>query len=234
MEREEGTPGYNPYFIIDIDERSFLECFVNSGEKLLMLSWKSYDHVFQSALIKMPSAAHGTAISEFSRIVNDWLHEVKDTYVMHSTATSVRGSSKTKVADFSWTPYDLPAGRSRKWPTVVGEVAIWQTRASLQEAMKFWLDEPESKVQVAISITASKRKILVERWVRRPNMATSPDQWIEISREPRKDHPRISGHLGINFSDVVLRDKRPGETDFIMTPAAMDDFARYVWRAWED
>ncbi|KAJ6179651.1 hypothetical protein N7519_010112 [Penicillium mononematosum] len=66
--------------------------------------------------------------------------------------------------NFSWTPYDLPPGRSRKWPTLAAEVAPSQTRASLKEAVQFRLDEPESDVKVAISITVSDRKILVERW----------------------------------------------------------------------
>jgi hypothetical protein len=48
---------------------------------------------------------------------------------------------------------------------LAAEVAPSQTRANLKEAMQFWLDEPESsEVKVAISITVSDRKILVERW----------------------------------------------------------------------
>ncbi|KAJ5831119.1 uncharacterized protein N7525_009372 [Penicillium rubens] len=81
------------------------------------------------------------------------------------------------------------------------KVAVSQTRKSLVQAMKFWLDEPESEVQVAISITASNRKILVERWVMGPNMPTSPDQWIEIARNPQPNSPRISGYLDIDVSD---------------------------------
>ncbi|CAG8150028.1 unnamed protein product [Penicillium nalgiovense] len=172
MEREGGTPGYNPYFIIDIDERSFLECFVNSGEKLLMLS-----------------------------IFNRWLDQVKATSGTHITylhAESVPGTNQSRTPDSSWTPRDLPSGRSRKWPTLVLEVSYSQTRAYLKEAMQFWLDEPESDVKVAISITVSDRKILLERWVRRPNRPTSPDQWIEIAREPRKG-PRLVATLISTF-----------------------------------
>ncbi|CAP92525.1 Pc13g14560 [Penicillium rubens Wisconsin 54-1255] len=218
MEREE-----------DIDERSFLECFENSGDKLLMLSWKSYDHVSLSSLIKMPSTAHGTAASEFSIIVRDWLRQ-SGAHITISTSKSVRGSTKTKVADFAWMPYDLPPGRSMKWPTVAGEVVVTQSRRGLTQAMKFWLDEPESEVRVAISITASKRKVLVERWVRRPNGPTSPDQWMGIVRNPRKNCPRISGYLSINFSDIMLRPRGNGQTDFVLTPQALDDLAKVIWR----
>ncbi|KAJ5227829.1 hypothetical protein N7489_008537 [Penicillium chrysogenum] len=179
----------------------------------------------------MPSTAHGTAASEFSMIVRDWLRQ-SGAHITISTSKSVRGSTKTKVADFAWTPYDLPAGRSRKWPAIVLEVAPSQPRTRLREAINFWLNEPGSGVRIAISLSVTGRKILVERWVRSPN-GPSPDQWIEIARNPRQDSPRISGYLSIDISDVMLRARMAGETDFILTPQALDDLAKYIWRDWE-
>jgi hypothetical protein len=45
-------------------------------------------------------------------------------------------------------------------------------------------------------------RVLVERWVRRPNGPTSPDQWMGIVRNPRKNCPRISGYLSITRTSL--------------------------------
>jgi hypothetical protein len=125
--------------------------------------------------------------------------------------------------------YDLPAGRSQKWPAIVLEVARSQTRRSLTEAIKFWLYETGSGVQVAISISVSARKILVERWVRGRN-GPSADQCMEIVRDPRPNFPRVNGSFSIDVSDVMLRARMAGETDFVMTTATMNELANYAWQ----
>jgi hypothetical protein len=153
LEREEGALGcaYNPYFIMDIDERSFLECFVNSGEKLLTLSWEIYDHVPQSALLNMESTTHAVAAGAFHTIFSAWARRVDDP--LSPTGTSpVRGQTQTKKADISWRPQEMPNGRSN-WPTFVGEVAWSECRTKFQEDMKFWLDDPDRFVNFAISIS---------------------------------------------------------------------------------
>ena len=231
MEREKGPLGfaYDPYFIIDIDERSFLECFVNSGDKLLMLSWEMYDHTYQSALLKMESSPHAVAGGAFSTIFSAWARRVADPILTPTSTRTVRGQTRTKKADLSWAPRDIPQGGSHKWPTFAGEVAWSEPRTKLQADIEFWLDDPESCVNVAITITVLRGRIKIESWERNQNQPPSPTQWIEITRNSHGACPKVSGQLEIKFSDVFLRAKGPGEIDFILSEADMNEIAIQIW-----
>lgn len=230
-EREEVALGcaYSPYFIMDIDEHSFLECFVNSEDKLLRLSWELYDHVSQSALLKMESSAHAVAIGAFNTIFSAWARPVVHPLLSSMCTRTVRGQTRTKKADISWCPTEKPSGQSHKWPTFVGEVAWSERRSKLEADMKFWLDDPDSSVTAAITISVLRGKIVVESWERGHNKPPSPKQKIEIIRTPRLGHAQVNGQLEIRFSDVFLREKREGESDFILTPADMDELASHIW-----
>ncbi|CAG7935973.1 unnamed protein product [Penicillium nalgiovense] len=227
VERVEDThEAYNPYSIMEIDEPSFLECFVKE-ESPLSKSWEVYDHVSQSALLKEYSFAHAVIVGAFHRIFSAWADTSRD-YIVSGYGATVRGKTLTKRPEYTWMPLGMLDIRS-EWPTFVSEVVWLETSTKLQEDMKFWLDDPEGSVNAAISITVSEEKILVESWARRHNSPPSPNQSIEIVRNPSAGCPRVSGHLEIEFSDVVLRDKKDGESNFVMTPADMNELARHMW-----
>jgi hypothetical protein len=78
----------------------------------------------------------------------------------------------------------MPNGRSHKWPTFVGEVASSERRTKLQEDIRLWLDDPDSAVNAAITISVLRDKIMVESWERGYDKAPSPNQKIEILRNP--------------------------------------------------
>ncbi|KAJ5361925.1 hypothetical protein N7541_002769 [Penicillium brevicompactum] len=230
-QREEVSLGcaYNPYFVMDIDERSFLECFVNSGDKLLMLSWEIYDHTSQSALLKMESSTHAVAAGAFDTIFSAWARGVNDPSLSPTSTRTVRGQTRTKKADISWCPREMPNGRSNKWPTFVGEVAWSERRTKLHEDVKFWMDDPDSSVNAVLTISVLRDKIMVESWKRGHNTPPSPDQKIEIARQPRSGCPQVNGQLEIKFSDVFLREKREHESDFVLTAADMKELAGHIW-----
>lgn len=230
LEREEVVLGcaYNPYFVMEIDECSFLECFVNSGERLLTLSWEIYDHVSHSALLKMESSTHAVAVGAFETIFSAWARRVTDPHLSSTTTRTVRGQAWTKKADISWCPREMPHGRSHKWPTFVAEVAGSERRSKLHRDMNFWLGEPESSVNAAITISVLRNKIMVESW-ERGHDNPSPKQKIEILRSPLPGCPRVNGQLEIQFSDVFLRDKRDGESNFLLTATDMEELAGHIW-----
>ncbi|CAG7949415.1 unnamed protein product [Penicillium nalgiovense] len=232
LEREEVPLGcaYNPYSIMDIDECSFLKCFVNSGDKLLMPSWESYDHITQSALLKMESSAHAVAAGAFNTIFSAWARRVVDPLLSPTSTRTVRGQARTKKADISWSPREMSNGRLHKWPTFVGEVAWSERRTKLQDDIRLWLDDPDSAVNAAITISVLREKIMVESWKRGYDKAPSPNQKIEIFRNLLPGHPRVNGQLEIQFSDVFLRNKRDGERNFLLTASDMEELASHIWK----
>lgn len=235
VERNEDGKGLsNPYFIINIDERSFLECFVNSEEKLLTLSWESYNHTSQFAILRVEHASNVVAAGAFETIFSAWARRVIDTPISSTNARPVRGHSVTKKADISWTPLDPPGGRSKKWPTLVGEVA-WsgsqEARTKLEKDIRFWLEGSGDQVKVVLTITVHDRgRITIEKWDTIP-VPQFPTQKIEIVDDPAPNCPRVNGQLQVPFRDVFLRekDKKDIEADFVLTENDMEQIARHVW-----
>lgn len=225
----------NPYVVMEIDERSFLDCFVESDEKLLTLSWETYDYISHSILIKMESNIHAVGIGAFNTIFSTWARPVADTPIYQTNTMHVRGKTKGKRADISWTPINPPAGRSIKWPTLVGEVTWMERRSKLVQDMKFWLEESHRQVKVALAITIHARgRITIEKWETNPSsddgiMSPFPTQKIEIVRKPAPNCPRITGELVIKFKDVFLRERKGTENDFVLTESDMEEMARGIW-----
>ncbi|KAJ5669082.1 hypothetical protein N7462_010152 [Penicillium macrosclerotiorum] len=230
FEREEYTRSCNPYIIIYIEERDFQECFVNSGERLLTLSWDLYDYTSQATLLKMESRPHAIVASIFDPIILAWAQRAVDTLLVPTSTASVRGSTRNKRPDIFWTPRDPPGGRSTKWPTLVGEVAYSEPRGKLIQDMEFWLNESHGDVKIALTITIHARgRISIEKWkfdrLNRPR----PVQKIEIVRNPAPNCPKVNGRLKIPFRDVFLCEKRGTEADLVFTESDMENIGRYVW-----
>lgn len=86
---------------MEVDESSFRESSVNSGDKLPMLSWEIYDHLSQSALLEMKSSAHVVAAGAINTIFSAWAKMVIDPLLSPTGTKSVRGQTRTKKADIS-------------------------------------------------------------------------------------------------------------------------------------
>ncbi|KAJ5812513.1 hypothetical protein N7474_008814 [Penicillium riverlandense] len=235
QERYEREGSFNPYIIFAIDEHSFLECFVDSEEDLLTKSWETYDHSSHNILIKMETANHAVAAGAFDSIFSTWARRVRDNPLACTARTAVRGHTRTKRADSSWTPVFLPAGRSPKWPTLVLEVAWSERRPKLERDIDFWLRESNGDVKVVLSITVHPCGIIsIEKWDLSPTSsgngtAPRPTQKIEIVRKPTPNCPRVKGQIQLQFQDIFLRDKEGTDIDFIISHSDMEEIASQVW-----
>ncbi|CAG8375566.1 unnamed protein product [Penicillium salamii] len=58
----------------------------------------------------------------------------------------------------------MPNGPSRKWPTLVGEVTCSERRTKPQEEINFWMSDPRVSVNIAITISVLRDKIMVQSW----------------------------------------------------------------------
>ncbi|KAJ5384053.1 hypothetical protein N7517_001964 [Penicillium concentricum] len=233
QEREESEGLSNPYIIMDIDEDSFIECFVNSGESIRRHSWELYDHASQSTLLKIyESAIHAVAGGAFETIFSAWTRKVDDTLILSTRASAVRGDTWTKKADISWTLID-PSGRPCKWPTFVGEVAWSEQRRKLLRDIEFWLNDSNGEVKIAITITIHARGRTTvssnsEKEIQGIKLRF-PAQKIKIIRKPAPNCPRINGQLKLQLHDIFLREKTGSEVDFVLTERDMERIARSVW-----
>jgi len=219
--------GGNPYILVfGVDERSFLDW---KTESLLLLSWDTFNFTSSTVLLKMESPAHNAAIGAFTRIIDFWVLKQK-TNLMSMATMHVRGATRGKKADIAWLPAEPPSGRSHKWPTIAVEIAYSEPRRKLEEDMKFWLNDSNGDVNVALTITIERRglKITVEKWSLQGQRAT-PTQKMEIVRHPEPNCPSVTGGISFAYQDAFLRQKSHTETDFVLTAADMQQLGTAEW-----
>ncbi|CAI7592087.1 unnamed protein product [Penicillium glandicola] len=230
-ESQQDVDFFDQYFIFTIDERSFLDCFLTSDESLLTKSWESYNPSTHHLIIKIESKVHAVATTHFTIMFNKWMQKDMENYPVDITNTmTVRGPESRRRADCSWTPDH--AGLDRTWPSVVLEVAWSQSRAKLENAIKFWLREGGGQVRVVLSLTVHRRgRIILEKWGLRGADATPfPIQKMEIVRDPAPKCKKIEGHVDVSFEDARLRPKQRGDEDFVFTADHIEWLAEQIWR----
>lgn len=162
LERYEGEGG--PYVIFsNVDERSFLD-FSDPENDTLDKLVSAYNFTSSTVLLKMISRIHRAAESALQEIFLSWAQQ--QTSSLEDIAFNVRGSTREKRPDLSWTPSEIPPTRRTKWPIIVVEVVWSETRKMLINDMSFWLQDPDSRgdVNVALSMTVKRRGLItVER-----------------------------------------------------------------------
>jgi hypothetical protein len=186
-----------------IFERDFEE------ETDLSKQWKSYNRSRQLLFVQI---ARGTPEhTEATQTFNDILKEAVDrlglsTALKCFSGTMIRGDDWAKVPDNGWGPRRPPAGRSRRWPTVVLEVGVSQGKSKLEEDARFWLEESEGDVNISLAISVDRRipEIVLEKWKvsnGKPAMAHKVTVWRR-----NEDILFDNESLVIEFEDLFLRE----------------------------
>ncbi|KAJ5153670.1 uncharacterized protein N7500_009109 [Penicillium coprophilum] len=192
------------YVIFTLDERCFLDHFLNSEDQILN-KWESYDPSVNQLLIRMASAPHEVAVNAFNGIFRDWNGKGDDNHPL------------------------VPTGRGSEWPSIVVE-GIWEeTREKAADDMRFWLTESEGKVKVALTITVHKRgRLLIEQREMQGACAT-PVQKIDIVRNPAPNCQKVQGHMPLPFEDIKNHPEMKSDEDFVINAQDMEAMAKQVW-----
>lgn len=240
MERWRHKKKGNPYVVISaVDERTFLECFIDPSEDLLKNSCMTYDPHRSLVLLRMETLYHAAASDAFIGALSTWSDQMNSILLQISRA-AIKAPTRTKKADCAARPADLPAGREKLWPSLIVEVRYSEPRTQLQNDMLFWLGESNGEVKVALSITVSRNKdlIIYERWTLLPPQTRSKKSFVtaetlvRMSRPRPKDEPdnvQISGEFKIPFEEIYLRDKAGNETDFTLDHSKLKRMALKIW-----
>ncbi|KAL2869394.1 uncharacterized protein BJX67DRAFT_379412 [Aspergillus lucknowensis] len=93
-----------------------------------------------------------------------------------------------KEADAAWRPRRRPLGRSRVWPSVVLQVAFFDTKAKLQSDVRYWYRASNGDVKVILTLHIDRHTplITVEQWETGDNSKLQRTQSIEIYRHGRQ------------------------------------------------
>ena len=117
LEHYERNELSNPYIVLFIDERSFLDYYVDSEEGLSRTSWNTYDPSCNELVIRLQTRIH-SAGALFAEIVRSWPGSRDENHRLLPTPTvPVRGhSGMTKRSTSHGIPYVQAAHRNiRLW-----------------------------------------------------------------------------------------------------------------------
>ncbi|GAD91908.1 hypothetical protein NFIA_050900 [Paecilomyces variotii No. 5] len=148
-------------------------------------------------------------------------------------------NGRTKKADKTYRPADLPQGRSTLWPTMIIEVRYSENKVKLAEDARWWLMEAGGDVKTALTISVHqvKTEITVEKWelTPRPTRQDSNKRVVEVTEHivmsQNEDEPiHVAGHpLMIPFDHFFLRPPNPGEGDIILHKSDIETIAKMIW-----
>ncbi|RHZ48886.1 uncharacterized protein CDV56_105109 [Aspergillus thermomutatus] len=210
-----------------IFERDFEE------ETDLSKQWKSYNRSRQLLFVEIArgTAEHTDATQTFNYILKEAVDRMGlSTALKCFSGIAIKGDDRAKLPDNGWGPKHPPAGRSRKWPTVMLEVGVSQRKSKLEEDARFWLEESEGDVKISLAISVNRRipEIVLEKWKvsdGKPAMAQKVTVWrrnedILFDNEP----------LVIEFEDLFLREAdTPQEVNIEFDQRNLRRLAESIW-----
>ncbi|EAW21131.1 uncharacterized protein NFIA_062920 [Aspergillus fischeri NRRL 181] len=198
-----------------IFERDFQE------ETDLSKQWKSYNRSRQLLFVEIARGTpeHTEATQTFNYILKEAVDRMGlSTVLRNFSDTMIQGDDCAKVPDNGWGPRRPPAGRSRKWPTVVLEVGVSQGKSKLEEDARFWLEESEGDVKISLAISVDPRipEIVLEKW----KIIWRQNEDILFDNEP----------LVIEFEDLFLREAdNPREINIEFDQGSLQRLAENIW-----
>ncbi|KAI9930525.1 hypothetical protein ASPWEDRAFT_27045 [Aspergillus wentii DTO 134E9] len=232
-------------FIIfsNISEEAFRNDFFNSPDRLFSHTPETYIASFKLLLVKMTTQAHEYAHGLFDKLINRKFNAMNDLDLRLGPGgqTEITSGSRSKKADHSYFPLDLPPNRDGKWPTVAIESGYSESKSKLAGDARWWLTESggDVKTVLTVSVHQTKREIVVKRWglMNRPTR-TDTDKLVPevvqkvVISQLTNNHPvRVTNApLTIPFKDFFLRTANQGEEDIVFSEENLEYIADTVWK----
>lgn len=207
-----------------------------------------YNPETRGMIVTIPGKPHDAVTGELNSqfAVTAYLANMRDTFWSLTTAR-IQGTLCSKEPDGSWTPKDLPLGRSDTWPAIVLEVGVSESRKKLRADAAWWLANSEGQVHVVIIISVNRtvaevtfESIVLQQpptYMRHGRRQYRPEtrQSIVVSRAPGGPGQPITtvpntSPMIITLEEVLCRPPNPPETDPVIPISSLEMIASAVWR----
>lgn len=204
-----------------------------------------YDGGLRQLIIKLTSEPHEAAHRTLSDQV---VIQAKDMGVFSDLkslgSTRVTSGDISKEPDSAFRPVTIPAGRDRRWPTVVIDSGYSESTIHLRQMADLWISESNGQVNVVviISIERARGRILVEKWIPNPiPLSTGPalrsrgrsalrEQSITLTKTHNGPAAVTGAPLVITFQEMFLRNPTTDtEKDFRISEHDLQEIAKMVW-----
>lgn len=231
--RDQSVPDF--VVLAEVDEKKFDEDFRSSSDKVILHSISTYDPTQRVLFAKMTTAEHAQALEEFgdqllAAIQPQNLCEMVGKYAGHL----FDGQGRCKVAGKAWGPRDRTPHQNERWPTIVMEVAVSETRMKLEADISFWLTRTFGQVKMVIAAEVARtrhQRILLEKWVLDDKGQPHCPQRITLRKTSLQDRTPVieNGPLTIEFDTLFLRPRQPGEHDVVLDNARLRIIGENLW-----
>ncbi|KAJ5949936.1 hypothetical protein N7454_001520 [Penicillium verhagenii] len=222
-------------------------------QKISKACRQMFNHDSRTLLVTVPSAPHEQASHNFMRQFGILISTAGIAFraVTAAGSTRVEGTYCSKEADGAMRPISPTAS---KWPSVVVEVGLSDSRTKLKADAAWWIANSEGRVNVVITIAVKREvaQIVFEsivlhqivpiyctgrrRFQTEVRQPTEVRQSITISRPPGGQTQPIttipstpSTPLMISCEDLLRRPAVPPEVDPNIPVQALEDIAWLVW-----
>ncbi|KKZ60372.1 hypothetical protein EMCG_04887 [[Emmonsia] crescens] len=199
--------------------------------------FSSYHMSLKILIIKMPLRPHEVLAREFDLLLVPKARQISEIFAVGSV--TVKGTTRSKAPNCAYQPETFPAGRDEKWPSVVLEIGLPESRTKLERDCHWWLNDSRGEVKIAlgISINRTRKEIIIKRWElqRRPTRgdpnATAPmaTQEIAITSPQNSGNIIVDGApLILEFAKMFLR-QPVSQADIQITQTELETLAQRVW-----
>lgn len=231
--RDQSVPDF--VVLAEVDEKQFDEDFRSSSDKVILHSISTYDPTQRILFAKMTTSAHAQALGEFN---SQLLDAIQPQYLRQTLGKYpgqlFHGQGRSKAANNAWGPYKRPPHRNQRWPTIVMEVAVSETRMKLEADISFWLTRTFGQVKMVIAAEVGRtrhQRILLEKWVLDDNEQPHCSQQITLRKTSLQDRTPVieNGPLTIEFETLFNRPRQPGEHNVVLDNARLKIIAENLW-----
>lgn len=220
--------------LLEVDKQTFARDFLHNPNS--DNSWSAFDSTENLLLVMSMTDEHSQAMEVFGQMLTEALVPMGLNRALHSYVRKrVSGETRNKIADKGWSPSRLPLGRSKKWPSVVLEVAVSESQPKLQSDIRFWFRESQGDVKIALAFTVDRKRphVVIEKW-------EYQDGWPHRTEKTtmhrgRDNRVHVNGTLTIEFEKLFLRaTAAPREKDVQFSEGEMKALAEAIWEWQED
>ncbi|PGH35893.1 hypothetical protein GX50_01218 [[Emmonsia] crescens] len=170
--------------------------------------FSSYHTSLKILIIKIPLRPHQVLAREFDLLLVPKARQIAEIFAVGRV--TVKGTTRSKAPDCAYQPGTFPAGRDEKWPSVVLEIGLSESRAKLERDCHWWLNDSRGEVKIALGISINRtcKEIIIKRWelqlrpTRGDPNSTAPAPIA--TQEIAITSPQNSGNITVNGAPLIL------------------------------
>ena len=188
----------------------------------------SYSPKQEELVLKMKTGAHEAAHSAFDKLLIEKLAFMKlaDRKLLGVGAKTIHATSRSKEADQTYRPLDLPHGRTIDWPTLVIESGYIASAETPRNNASWWLTASAGDVKVVVTIDIDKRNRQVSfRKHYRLGDDSLHEQLVSVTPADVSGSPMVFA-----FHHLFLTHPTADESDIEFTRADFEYMAESIWK----